>query len=111
MAFANVPNAATGEHWDTPFRYLVRDVIEMKVYDKCTVPVMCLLFFFSFLLVTVYCGLFVLVELGERERELLFLYVCASQCVTVDFEEFAHASDQMSRDVASVFKLRPVVLL
>lgn len=109
MAFANVPNAATDEHWDSPFRYFVRDVIEMKVYDKCTVPVMCLLFFF-FLLVTVYCGLFVLVELGERERAS-FLYVCASQCVTVDFEEFAHASDQMSRDVASVFKLRPVLLL
>lgn len=48
----------------------------------------------------------------ERERERAsFLYVCASQCVTVDFEEFAHASDQMSRDVASVFKLRPVLLL
>lgn len=74
MAFANVPNAATDEHWDTPFRYLVRDVIEMKVYDKCTVPVMCLLFFFFlFLLATVYCGLFVLVELGERES---FFFVC-----------------------------------
>lgn len=83
----------------------------MKVYDKCTVPVMCLLFLFLlFLLVTVYCGLFVLVELGERERELLCC-MCARPSVTVDFEEFVHASDQMSRDVASVFKLRPVVLL
>lgn len=82
MAFANVPNAATDEHWDTPFRYLVRDVIEMKVYDKCTVPVMCLLFFFfSFLLVTVYCGLFVLVELGERERESFFFCMCARPSV------------------------------
>lgn len=111
MAFANVPNAATDEHWDTPFRYLVRDVIEMKVYDKCTVPVMCLLFFFFF---ARHCILRAVCACGagrERERELLFLYVCASQCVTVDFEEFAHASDQMSRDVASVFKLRPVVLL
>lgn len=109
MAFANVPNAATDEHWDTPFRYLVRDVIEMKVYDKCTVPVMCLLFLFFFCSSLYIAGCLCLWS-WERERAS-FLYVCASQCVTVDFEEFAHASDQMSRDVASVFKLRPVVLL
>lgn len=83
----------------------------MKVYDKCTVPVRCLLFFFFFS--ARHCILRAVCACGagrERERELLCC-MCARPSVTVDFEEFVHASDQMSRDVASVFKLRPVVLL
>lgn len=58
---------------------------------------------------SLHCWLFVLVELGER-GSFLCVCVCARPSVTVDFI-FVHACDQMSREAASVFKLRPVALL